>query len=432
MNQGRDRSKKVIALSFLFAAMMFSFMIRFALGVVAPTLMKLYNISPGTMGYILSGWNWSYTGSLLFAGPIVDRVGPWMAMGVGSAIWGLSTAVLPFLATAAVSLFLMRMIFGLGQGILLPSTATSVSRLFGAKERARAISVAFSGNVLGLAASGAISAFILAQFGWEAVFYFLGGGSLLLTLAWFYFYPDKRSGRQAAAEPNRGEGRDHQRVPWISLFRYRSTWGIAFGQMGYLYAYFFFVSWLPGYLVLERGMTALRSGLVSSLLFGMGMLGTLAGGWLGDYLIQRGVSPTVSRKSTIGIGLSGATIMVIAAAYITQAWLAVALLTLCVGSLRLATGPANSLPIDLAPRSLVGSLTSIQNFFGNVGGLLAPIVTGKIVDATGSFVGSLVVAGGMALFGAISYVFIMGNLETHRIEPGFSAATVPLRPSGAL
>jgi sugar phosphate permease len=124
--------------------------------------------------------------------------------------------------------------------------------------------------------------------------------------------------------------------------------------------------------------------------------------------------------------------MVIAAAYITQAWLAVALLTLCVGSLRLATGPANSLPIDLAPRSLVGSLTSIQNFFGNVGGLLAPIVTGKIVDATGSFVGSLVVAGGMALFGAISYVFIMGNLETHRIEPGFSAATVPLRPSGAL
>ena len=431
MNQDKDRSKKVVALSFLFGAMMFSFMIRFALGVVAPTLMKLYNISPATMGYILSGWNWSYTGSLLFAGPIVDRVGPWMAMGVGSVIWGLSTAALPLIATAGASLFLMRMIFGLGQGILLPSTATSVSRLFGAKERTRAISVAFSGNVLGLAASGAISAFILSRLGWEAVFYCLGGGSLLLTLAWFYFYPDKRIGRHAA-EPNRGEAGDHQRVPWLSLFHYRSTWGIAFGQMGYLYAYFFFVSWLPGYLVLERGMTALRSGLVSSLLFGMGMLGTLAGGWLGDYLIQRGVSPTVSRKSIIGIGLSGATVLVIAAAYISQAWLAVALLTVCVGSLRLATGPANSLPIDLAPRSVVGSLTSIQNFFGNVGGLLAPIVTGYIVQSTGSFVGSLVVAGGMALFGAISYVFIMGNLETHRIEPTIPAAAVPLSPSRAL
>jgi sugar phosphate permease len=290
--------------------------------------------------------------------------------------------------------------------------------------------------VLGLAASGVISAFILARLGWEAVFYCLGGASLLLTLAWFYFYPDKRLGRQSAAQPDSAKGSsqsdDDQRVPWISLFRHRSTWGIAFGQMGYLYAYFFFVSWLPGYLVLERGMTVLRSGLVSSLPFWMGMLGTLAGGWLGDYLIQRGVSPTVSRKSIIGIGLSGATVMVIAAAYVAQAWLAVTLLTLCVGSLRLATGSANSLPIDLAPRSVVGSLTSIQNFFGNVGGLLAPIVTGYIVQSTGSFVGSLVVAGGMALLGAISYVFIMGNLETHRIEPRISAAAVPLSPSRAL
>src|SRR5207302_4866858 len=94
-----------------------------------------------------------------------------------------------------------------------------------------------------------------------------------------------------------------------------------------------------------------------------------------------------------------------------QTWLAVTLLTLCVGSLRLATGSANSLPIDLAPPAAVGSLTSIQNFFANIGGLLAPIVTGRIVSVTGSFVIALVVAGGMALFGAISYLFVMGSVE---------------------
>jgi hypothetical protein len=66
---------------------------------------------------------------------------------------------------------------------------------------------------------------------------------------------------------------------------------------------------------------------------------------------------------------------------------------------------------------VVATLTSIQNLFGNIGGLLAPIVTGYLVSATGSFVGSLVVAGGMALFGAVSYVFVLGNLETCRIEP---------------
>jgi len=408
-----SRAKKYTAVSFLFGAMMFSFMIRFALGVVTPVLMKLYNISPVTMGYISSGWNWTYTAALPFAGPIVDRVGPWLAMGGGSLIWGLATVALP-IAGGAVSLFLMRMIFGLGQGVLIPSTATSVSRLFSFKERTRAIGVAFTGNVVGLAAGGTIAAFILSRLGWEAVFYCIGGASLLLSLAWFLFYPDKRVGRQTASLPTPAAA--SQRIPWLSLFRYRSTWGIAFGQMGYLYAYFFFVSWLPGYLVLERGMTVLRSGIVASLPFWMGMLGTLGGGWLGDYLNQRGVTATVSRKSIIGVGLTASTVMVIAAAFADNVWLAVALLTLCVGCLRLATASANSLPIDLAPPAVVGSLTSIQNFFGNIGGLLAPIVTGYIVQGTGSFVWSLVAAGGMALFGAISYVFVVGNLETGRIQ----------------
>jgi sugar phosphate permease len=123
--------------------------------------------------------------------------------------------------------------------------------------------------------------------------------------------------------------------------------------------------------------------------------------------------------------------MVVATAYAEQAWVAVALLTLSVGSLRLATGSANSLPIDLAPRSVVGSLTAIQNFFGNIGGLLAPIVTGYLLKNSGTFVSSLLVAGGMALFGAISYVFIVGNLERNRIAPIPSSAGVRVSPSSA-
>ena len=408
-----------------------SYMIRYALGIAAPTLMSLYHFSPQTMGYILSGWNWSYTGALVIVGPLVDRFGPWIVMGIGSVIWGLSTMALP-LAGGAASLFAMRFIFGFGHSPLIPVTAKSVSRVCGPKERARAIAVAFAGNQVGLAAGGTVAAFLLAQFGWQGVFYCIGGASLLLTLAWFSFYPDRRIGSQPATRLAGADRSDSQRVPWVELLRYRSTWGIAFGQMGYLYAYFFFVSWLPGYLVLERQMTVLKSGMISTLPFWAGMLGTLGGGWLGDYLIQRGVSPTVSRKSLIGVGLTASTVLVISAAYVEEAWLAVTLLTLCVGCLRLATGSVNSTPIDLAPSSAVGSLTSIQNFFGNVGGLLAPIVTGYIVSSTGSFVGSLVVAGGMALFGALCYVFVMGNLDRDRIAPRLPVEAIRLSPSEAV
>jgi MFS family permease len=80
----------------------------------------------------------------------------------------------------------------------------------------------------------------------------------------------------------------------------------------------------------------------------------------------------------------------------------------------LTTGSVNSIPIDLAPRVMVGSLTSIQNFFGSIGGLLAPIVTGYLVNATGSFTVSFLVAGGMALFGALSYALIVGDLGVNQ------------------
>jgi ACS family D-galactonate transporter-like MFS transporter len=127
--------------------------------------------------------------------------------------------------------------------------------------------------------------------------------------------------------------------------------------------------------------------------------------------------------------MTACTVTLIAAAYSANVWMAVALLTACSTLLRMATGSANSLPIDLAPRSMVSSLTSIQNFFGNVGGLLAPIVTGYIVFVTGSFVLSLVAAGAMSLFGAICYVLVVGNVDTPkpRAVAGLTASVSPNR-----
>jgi len=401
-----EDTHRITTAGLLFGTQLFSYMIRFVFGVVGPTLMALYHLSPKTMGYILSAWNWSYTAGLPFIGIVVDRFGPYIVLGLGSLLWGISTIALPA-STAPLSLFLMRMIFGIGQTPLVPGGAIAVSRGFSVQERARVISIAFAGNQVGLAIGATLAAFILATLGWEAVFYCIGGASLLLTLAWFAFYPEKRVGRLHSSP-----GHAAARIPWLSLFRYRSTWGIALGQMGYLYAYFFFITWLPGYLILERRMTLLQSGIVSALPFWAGLLGTLAGGWISDYLIQRGVSTIVSRKSVIAAGMFSSTVLVVSSAYVERGWLAVTLLTLCVGFLRLATGSANSLPIDLAPKTMVGSLTSIQNFFGSIGGLLAPIVTGYLVNATGSFVSSFVAAGGMALFGAVSFSWIVGRTSS--------------------
>ena len=93
MKAKNERTSKVITCSLLFGAQLFSFMIRFAFSIVAPTLMRLYGFSPKTMGYILSGWNWSYSAGLAMVGSIVDRFGPYLVLGVGSLVWGIGLSL---------------------------------------------------------------------------------------------------------------------------------------------------------------------------------------------------------------------------------------------------------------------------------------------------------------------------------------------------
>ena len=393
--------------------------VRSSMGMVAPVLIQNYGISEQNMGWILSAWRWGYTPGLLITAPIVDRLGVWMVMGLGSVLWGGATLLLP-LGMAFWWLFVMRFLFGLGHSMRIPGQAAAVSQWFGPDQRATAIGLCFFGGQVGSAVAPPVVAILLESFEWTTAFYVIGAGSLVFTLLWFSFFPRGEAAipPPAAEEANAPEesASEAPKVPWLSLFRYRATWGIALGQMGYLYAYFFFISWFPSYLALERDMSLRQTGFMTSAVFVMGMVAVVTGGWLGDALIRRGVSRNASRKGIIGTGLTLATILVVTAAFTSNTQVAVILFILCMGSLRITTASANSIPIDLAPKGVVASLTSIQNFAGNFSGLMVTIVTGYLVAASGSFVLPLVVAGGMAALGAICFVFVVGPLETLKVD----------------
>jgi len=385
-------------------------LVRIAMGFAAPSLMRLYDISPQAMGWILSGYSWTYTGSLLFIGPIVDRFGPWLVVGIGSGVWGMATLALP-LASTAPMFFVMRALFGLGHSMYIPAQAACISRWVGADQRATAVGLCFCGGQVGLAIGPALAAGLMSGLGWEWVFYAFGGLSLVFCLIWFSFYPREGAAAAVASSPVE-QVSEEVKISWSALLRYRSTWGMVLGQMGNLYTYYFFISWLPSYLMLERNMNLLGTGIFTGSPLLLGTVAVVAGGWLGDHLIRRGVSRTASRKGMIVTGLTGAMVLVVTAAFITQTWLAGLLLTLAMLSLRMTGASVGAIPIDLAPPGSVASLASIQSFAGNIGGLLAPIVTGYIFGATGSFFVALLVAGGMTLLGACSYLFILGPVET--------------------
>jgi MFS family permease len=373
--------------------------------VVGPQLISLHHYTPGQVGFLLSVFNWAFTLSLLAAGPVTDRIRPARAFSAGVGSWSLATALCSVTQSFAPLAFL-RACVGVGESLMIPSGSRVIRETFDKKNRAFAVAVFFAGNRIGLTFGIPLASVILVRWGWEWVFYATGSLGLFWTVGWLAVY------RSSPLDAGGQAGELHSRIRWATLLRYPTTWGFMLGQAGYLYIYYVFVNWLPGYLVLQRGMSTLTTGVVGMLPFLVGTACVILGGWAGDRLIAAGWRVTRVRKSFAVGGLLGATIFTIAGAYAPDDVLAIALLTLSVASASFSTAAVNSMPIDVAPPHIVSSLVSLQNFGGNVGGSFAPLVTGMLVSSSGDFTVPLLVAAGVALvFGCGSYGLIVGNLD---------------------
>jgi MFS family permease len=389
----------------LAASQAIAYIDRVNLSVAGPEeLVKVQGYSAAELGFLLSVFNWAFTVSLLLAGPFADWARPRLSFPLGVGVWSVATALCS-VTTAFAPLTLFRAFVGFGESTMIPSGARVIRETFDVKRRALVVGTFFAGNKVGLTLGIPLSAVLLHNWGWSAVFYITGGLGVLWLLWWVSVYraPPHVEEKPAVAADT---------IRWRHLLRYRTTWGVMLGQAGYLYIYYVFATWLPGYLTLERNMSVLNTGIVGMLPFLIGTAAVVFGGWAADKMIQSGWRVTVVRKGFAVGGLLGATIFTNAGAYATDTVMAVGLLTLSVASVSLSTASVNSMPIDVAPPHIVSSLTSLQNFGGNVGGSFAPIVTGALVTATGDFTAPLLVAAGVALvFGCGSYGFIVGNLD---------------------
>jgi MFS transporter, ACS family, D-galactonate transporter len=183
-------------------------------------------------------------------------------------------------------------------------------------------------------------------------------------------------------------------------------------QAGYLYVYYVFATWLPGYLALQQHMSIMRTGFFAMLPFVSGIAFTLVGGWASDRLIGRGYSISSVRKSFAVSGIFGSTIFIVVAALSHETWVAIAAFTLAVSLISLTTASANAMPIDVAPPHLVSSCASIQNFGGNIGGALAPLMTGLLISWTASFELPLLFTAVVGLvFGCGGFGLVVNNLD---------------------
>lgn len=413
------RGYKIYLLVLLAASQALSFIDRVNLSVVLPELIKEHAYSAGTAGLLMSILNWCYVGAIIFAGPLTDRVGGYRAFPGAVAFWSLATAMCG-LTIQFWPLAVLRAMVGIGEAPNIPSGSQIIRQSFDKTERGFAVSVQFSGNKIGLAVGIPLSAFLLSHFGRPSVFYMTSLLGALWVIGWLLVYRRSRAVAEAAAATPQSA------VRWRELLKVRSVWGMVLGQAGYLYVYYVFATWLPGYLALQQNMSIMRTGFFAMLPFISGIAFTLFGGWISDRLVLRGYSVSSVRRSFAVGGIFGATVFIVVAALSHEAWVAITAFTISVSLLSLATASANAMPIDVAPPHLVSSCASIQNFGGNIGGALAPLITGLLISWTGNFVVPLLFTAVVGLvFGCGGFGLVVKNLDREIGQPGEERASSP-------
>jgi MFS transporter, ACS family, D-galactonate transporter len=375
---------------------------RTTLSVAATDIQRELHLTNTQVGALQSAFFASYALCQLsfLAGWVVGRFHVGWVLACGFFLWSGATAMTGA-ATVFAMIFALRLLLGIGESVSFPSYSRILASEYPEHHRGFANAMIDAGTKVGPALGILVGGLLVSQVGWRIFFFVLGGGSLLWLLPWAAWMP---RGKAVAAREDASE------IPSIgAILSERSAWFTAFGLFCGNYYWYFLITWLPAYLEKERHFPKTRMALFGWLPFLAIAASCVFSGWLSDRLIARGRSPTRVRKSFAGTGLTFATLL-IPVVLVRDPNLAIGLLILACISYGVYTSNLWAMTQSLAGPRAAGKWTSFQNGFGNLAGVLAPSLTGFVVDRTGEFYLAFVVAAGFALAGAGMFVFGVGPI----------------------
>jgi len=388
------------------------------LAIATPAIRSELGIDAAAMGLVLSAFFWTYAVMQLPAGWFIDRLGVRISLAFAVGWWSLFTMATGA-ARGVVEFIGARLMLGVGEAASLPSFTKTAFNWFPRRERGFACSIFNSGSTAGSALSLPLVTALIAVVGWRGSFVVTGLFGVVWALAWWFIYRDPEKYRAIASKEvdallaERGPPPvAGPKISWLDLFRYRTIWGLMIGLFCLNFAIYFFITWFPSYLLQARGFSLASLGTWGALPAVMGIVGNWVGGYVSDRLLKLGWSPTAARKTCLVAGMAMASCIGLSAV-VESNWLCLALFTLAYASLSFTGANIWTVASEVAPTpGHVASISGIQNFAGNLAGILLTTFTGVMLVLTkGSFLIPLAVAGGLCLVGALSYLFLVGKVE---------------------
>jgi MFS family permease len=403
------------------AGILVNYFDRVNLTVSGGALRQEFGINDVGFGYLLSAFGWTYAVAQIPVGVILDRYGVTAVGRVSTFCWSVFS-----LLTAAIgsfgTLFAARLGLGLAETPAFPINSKATGYWFPTNERGVATAIFDSAAKLSTAIGVPIVSVILVTWGWRATFLVTGIVSFLFFVAFYALYRNPSEAKaltHAEREYIRAGGAQAEGIPTsgsvggtlLYLLRQTKVWGLTIGFAAYGYSFYLLLTWLPGYLVKTFNMPILSSGVYTAIPWLVAAVADLlVGGFLVDALIRRGLDATRVRKTILvagmllGLSIFGATTT-------HDPNVAITYITIALAGLAVSAPIGWSIPALIAPRGAVGSVGSIMNFANNIMSILAPIVAGYVVTATGSFNNVFLIAAAVLIVGILSYVFLLGRIE---------------------
>lgn len=410
----RPTRARVKVLGLLFVLTIITYLDRLCISAAAPAITETFHFSPSQMGYVYSAFALAYAVFEIPSGWLGDYYGTRKALARIVIWWSLFTA-LTSLSTGFYSLLLVRFLFGAGEAGAFPNIARTISCWFPSSHQGRALGVALVGTYLGAAITTPLVFKLVAWQGWRLPFVEFGALGILWALVWYWWFRD-RPEEHPAVNPDElrfirsdqveASHLDHsQRVPWRVLLRSANLALICGMYFAYGYALYFYITWLPTYLLEARGFSKNYTGFFSALPWLASAAGVWLGGLLTDGLARRTGSLKIGRCGVGGFGYFASAVALVAVALTEDRVVAASLIAVAAFFQALTASAAWSVCLDVGRRN-AGVVTGFMNMTGNFGGAIAPVIVGYTVEKLNSWTIPFYITAGVLVFGMIMWALV--------------------------
>jgi len=380
-----------------------NFVDRGNLSAAAPLLKAELGLSDSQLGILLAAFFWSYALFQITSGWLVDHIDVKWMLAAGFFVWSVATAATGLAGSFAL-LLAARLVLGVGESVVYPSYSKILARYFTEDQRGLANSIIITGFYTGPAFGLFFGGILMGRYGWRFFFLVLGLLSLIWLLPWLQGMPPDRVKHSTASS-------SQEETPGIlEILKLRSAWGTCAALACLDYLSYFFLTWMPTYLVRGRNFSMDQMAGVMGAAYVICALVAATCGWLSDRWIAAGAAPTLVRKGFTSIGMAGAAIFVVPCV-LAGPRVATVMVILVAASLGVSSSNVWAITQTLAGPRAAGRWTGIENFVGNLGGAVAPALTGFVLGRTGHYFWAFAITAVVSLLGALSWAFWIGRVE---------------------